>query len=236
MDETGELIRGDILGILAAQELGISSIAAPVSCNTALEKSGFFEHVRRVKIGSPFVIQAMLELQESQTADTEKHKHIIAGYEANGGFLTASELKNHNNGAILSPLPTRDAALPVIAVLAARKKRNIPLSELSKCLPARFTYSGILRNFPSERGIKIIEFFGKHGRKAIEKYLTDFGSVQSIDLTDGCRMIFNNGDIIHFRPSGNAPEFRCYTESSTIQAAKINNNKALKIIEDLEFE
>jgi len=35
-----------------------------------------------------------------------------------------------------------------------------------------------------------------------------FGKPQDIDYTDGVRIIFNNGEISHLRPSGNAPEFR----------------------------
>ncbi|MBU2023279.1 MAG: phosphomannomutase, partial [Gammaproteobacteria bacterium] len=38
--------------------------------------------------------------------------------------------------------------------------------------------------------------------------------VVSIDETDGLRMTLNSGDIVHLRPSGNAPELRCYVESS----------------------
>ena len=39
------------------------------------------------------------------------------------------------------------------------------------------------------------------------------GEVVSIDETDGYRMEFDSGDIVHLRPSGNAPEFRCYVET-----------------------
>jgi phosphomannomutase len=34
-------------------------------------------------------------------------------------------------------------------------------------------------------------------------------------MTDGLRASFANGDIVHLRPSGNAPELRCYTESGS---------------------
>jgi len=38
--------------------------------------------------------------------------------------------------------------------------------------------------------------------------------VLTIDRTDGLRVEFDTGDIVHLRPSGNAPELRCYAESS----------------------
>ncbi|MBD3844056.1 MAG: phosphomannomutase, partial [Campylobacterales bacterium] len=56
-DENGEWLRGDIVGLLTAQLLGIEALAVPVSCNTAIEKSGFFKEVLRTKIGSPYVIE-----------------------------------------------------------------------------------------------------------------------------------------------------------------------------------
>ena len=35
-----------------------------------------------------------------------------------------------------------------------------------------------------------------------------------IDLIDGVRLVCQDGSIVHFRRSGNAPEFRCYVETS----------------------
>jgi phosphomannomutase len=39
-------------------------------------------------------------------------------------------------------------------------------------------------------------------------------SVMNSDTTDGLRITLANNDIIHLRPSGNAPELRCYAESA----------------------
>jgi phosphomannomutase len=38
---------------------------------------------------------------------------------------------------------------------------------------------------------------------------------QTIDTTDGTRLTTEAGDVIHFRPSGNAPELRCYVETAS---------------------
>jgi phosphomannomutase len=46
-------------------------------------------------------------------------------------------------------------------------------------------------------------------------------------------MTFEGSDVVHLRPSGNAPEFRCYTESSTEERAEENNGKALGIVDSL---
>ena len=44
----------------------------------------------------------------------------VVGYEANGGFLTASDITIPDSGEILEALPTRDAALPVLSRRALR--------------------------------------------------------------------------------------------------------------------
>ena len=45
--------------------------------------------------------------------------------------------------------------------------------------------------------------------------ITTFGKVKSIDVTDGLRVTFESSEVLHMRPSGNAPEFRCYNEADS---------------------
>ena len=40
-----------------------------------------------------------------------------------------------------------------------------------------------------------------------------------VDTTDGLRLTLNNGCVIHLRPSGNAPELRCYAEAESPHVA-----------------
>jgi phosphomannomutase len=46
------------------------------------------------------------------------------------------------------------------------------------------------------------------------------GSITHIDTTDGLRLSFAQGEIIHLRPSGNAPELRCYAEADSMSRAE----------------
>ena len=46
-----------------------------------------------------------------------------------------------------------------------------------------------------------------------------FGSVVRLNYTDGIRVWFDTGDIVHIRPSGNAPQLRIYAVSDTAQQA-----------------
>ena len=54
----------------------------------------------------------------------------------------------------------------------------------------------------------------------MEEFLPELGHISFIDLTDGLRMVFENSDVVHFRPSGNAPELRCYVEADSIVRAE----------------
>ena len=56
----------------------------------------------------------------------------------------------------------------------------------------------------------------------IDMLLPNEMHVRTVDQTDGLRVEFDTGDIIHLRPSGNAPELRCYAES-------IDQSQAVKI-------
>lgn len=48
--------------------------------------------------------------------------------------------------------------------------------------------------------------------------------------TDGLRIYFESGEIVHLRPSGNAPEFRCYTEADTESRAVEMNRICMDIM------
>ena len=56
------------------------------------------------------------------------------------------------------------------------------------------------------------------------------GYARAINTTDGLRITFDGGDIIHLRPSGNAPELRCYAESTTPERAATLGEVALEIV------
>ncbi|QLA70471.1 phosphomannomutase [Enterobacter pasteurii] len=208
-DEKGTWLRGDILGLLTSIQLNINALSIPVSCNTAVELTHRFKNVERTKIGSPYVISAFEAL-------TKKYDNV-AGFEANGGYLLATDMII--NGQVLSKLPTRDALLPALMLLIASGNGNI--SSLVENLPQRFTWSDRVKNFDSEKSKQILV----SAVASPEKFLNQLGLAPryctNIDQTDGVRFILDNGDIVHLRPSGNAPELRCYTEAADEGQAKV---------------
>jgi phosphomannomutase len=223
-DERGHWLRGDIAGILCAKFLEADSISTPVSCNTAVEKCSWFAEIRRTRIGSPFVVASMMQA----TAAGAKR---VVGYEANGGFLLNSNIEIA--GKKLCALPTRDAVIVILGILLLAKQQRKKISEFAATLPARFTASDRLKNFPNEKSAEILLKFSSGSeasdKQAIEKIFGELcGRAASLNRTDGLRITFANDEIIHLRPSGNAPEFRCYTEAATDERARTLNSLVLE--------
>lgn len=220
-DQAGNFIRGDFLGIICAAYLKADSVSTTASCNTSLEKSGKFKNINRTKIGSPYVIEAMNQ-------DKKQGWKSIVSYEANGGFLTASDFKI--NGHKLRALPTRDSMLPLLSALALAVELNFTLSQLARTFPQRFVYSQSIKGMPIKTSNKILQkISGGTAAKKQAKKLFDLPSkVIKFDFTDGARMFLTNGEIVHVRPSGNSPELRVYSEADTAIRAKSLTERTLK--------
>jgi len=225
-DERGEWLRGDIAGVLCARALGAAAVVTPISSNTALERSGWFPEVVRTRIGSPYVIAGMQALSARGIGP-------VVGYEANGGFLTDTEIEHE--GRILPALPTRDAVLVAVTLIGAAAAARQPLSALTRSLPMRFTYSDRIKDFPTELSAERLAAF-QTGDLAADRAALDavfgaeVGSVIEVDHTDGIRMTLAEGDILHLRPSGNAPELRAYTEADSAERAQDLNRRSLAIL------
>jgi phosphomannomutase len=160
----------------------------------------------------------LVSKQKPSALSSEAAAIKIVGYEANGGFMVGSDIEL--NGKTLHALPTRDAVLPILIVLSQSHQSALPLSGLLKDLPHRFTASTCIKDVlkgVSDKITNSLEFdklkqddflFAVYADKAI--------SINTINKTDGLRLIISNKDIIHIRPSGNAPELRVYAETSTM--------------------
>lgn len=219
-DATGRWLRGDIVGVLCARALGIDRLATPVSSNTVVEKCGSFERVERTRIGSPYVIAGMQALSGGGAS--------VAGYEANGGFLLATPVRRE--GRELSALPTRDAFIVILAVLAAAREQG-GVSALAAALPPRYTFSDRIKAFPSEQSARILaELDGSEAKlEAIFGKIAQ-SRLAGLDATDGLRLTFDNQEVIHLRPSGNAPELRCYNEADSAERAEALNRDCMALL------
>jgi phosphomannomutase len=226
-DERGNWLRGDVAGVLCANVLGANGVVTPVSSNTVLERSGWFSEIVRTRIGSPYVIAGMQALSARGVTP-------VVGYEANGGFLTESEIRLY--GRRLPALPTRDAVIVAVALIGRARETGKPVSALSASLPNRYTFSDRLKGFPSELSAKRLGAFCSGDEEADRAALDaafgrEFGEVAYVDHTDGIRMTLVNGDVLHLRASGNAPELRAYTESDTAERAQELNARCLAVLD-----
>ncbi|AXA33408.1 phosphomannomutase [Francisella adeliensis] len=227
-DEFGNWLKGDIVGVLVAKYMGIDSIVTPVSSNTVAEKINHFKNIERTKIGSPFVIEAMNSLLNDKT-------NKVAGYEANGGFLTANDIVSVDGNKITA-LPTRDAVLPILAVILMSIEKQCTISELLADLPARYTASSKIDDFATEKSQEILKLILVGESDLLDKIISEYfdgqNALENIDTTDGVRVTLANEDIVHLRPSGNAPELRCYTESSSEEHAQKLNQYCISLIQE----
>lgn len=204
-DERGQWLRGDLLGLLCARELAAGTVVTPVNSTTALDTPGLFPEVRRTRIGSPHVIAGM----------ANPSRLPVVGFEANGGFLLGSAARLE--GGKLAALPTRDAVLPMLLVLAAARRRRCAMSQLAADLPERHSSSGRLQDIDPAACAALLA----DADASEEGMVRLFGERPvCVDRTDGLRATLANGDILHVRPSGNAPELRCYAEATTTVAAE----------------
>jgi phosphomannomutase len=173
-------------------------------------------------------------------------RRAVCGWEANGGFLTGSDITR--NGKTLRALPTRDAMLPILAVLFSAAEQKLSLSDLFDKLPRRYSRAALVKNFPRATSLKILQRFSlpdpcacdvsfsgdsvtitdatgaacgtadiRSSASSIREQLAPFfkaglgfGPITRLNYTDGLRIGFENGDVAHVRPSGNADELRIY--------------------------
>ncbi len=204
---------GDLVGMVTAEFLGADAVVVPISCNDAIDRGPLKTLLEpKTRIGSPFVIAGM-------EAARAQGKRAVCGWEANGGFLTGSDIAR--KGKTLAALPTRDALLPIVTVLVAARERGLPLTGLFAELPGRYSRAALLKDFPKATSLKILARLTPDSpdvRAELEGFFpaeAGFGALAGLDYTDGVRISFDNGDVAHLRPSGNADELRIYAVADT---------------------
>lgn len=218
IDATGEFHRGDALGAVVANWIKADFAAFPVSSSDAVDSFLTSQNVAwmHTKIGSPYVIEAMEDAASSG-------KQRVTGWEVNGGFLLGADLQIGQG--TLKALPTRDAVLPILIALIAANEADSSVADVFAALPARATQAGLIDNFPTEVSKAIVARYS-HDTPEVHAALAEFftaehgfGAITKVNALDGVRIYFDNGDIAHLRPSGNAPQLRIYSVSATQERA-----------------
>ncbi|NGP17871.1 phosphomannomutase [Devosia aurantiaca] len=205
MDGRGAFVRGDVLGLLTARFLGAETVVTPVTSNSGIERTGSFAQVIRTRVGSPYVVAAM------SGADS-----AVVGFEANGGTFIGKGVVAA--GASLPELATRDAVLPILAVLGLAARDGKALDVIVSELPLQHALSDRLQNVPSDRSAAFLSRLTDNADYAA-KLFAPYG-IEKMANIDGLQVTTAEGDMVHFRASGNAPELRCYVEGSSPEKAQ----------------
>ena len=205
MDGRGEFVRGDVLGLLAAQHLGADTVVTPVTSNSAMERTGFFRNVVRTRVGSPYVVEAMADAAGA-----------VVGFEANGGTFVGEGVRV--GGRALEPLATRDAILPLLCALGLAAQQGKTVDQLVGALPLQHALADRLQDVPSDRSGAFLHRLATD--EAYAQRLFEQQGIAGLSQIDGLQFRTRSGDMVHFRASGNAPELRCYVEGSTPEVAR----------------
>jgi phosphomannomutase len=140
---------GDLVGMLTAELLSADAVVVPISCNDGIDRSSLASITEpKTRIGSPFVIAGMEKaLAAGKTA--------VCGWEANGGFLTGSDIAK--DGKVLRALPTRDAVLPIVAILYLSRREGLPLIDIFSRLPKRYSRAALIKQFPRATALAMVK-------------------------------------------------------------------------------
>lgn len=218
-DETGEPVRGDALGLLVARYLSAEVVTTPVTSSSGLERSGPYR-VTRTKVGSPYVIEAMVQ-SISQGYDK------VMGFEANGGVLTGSPFDVE--GRTLRPLPTRDSFLPILAALYTVAVEKRELSQVVGSLKLPVAVSDRIQDYSVDRSKALMAHL-RAAKGNLDAFLDPLGKIAATSDIDGLRVSLEKDEIVHIRPSGNAPEMRCYVEATSRRRAEILLAKTMHLV------
>ena len=200
---------------------------------------------RKTKIGSPFVIAAMYEARETgkqRVVGWEANGGFMTGsaIERNGKTLEALPTRD----ACLPLLAALSAAMQnhcSLVDLFAGLPPRFSKAGLIDQFPQKTSRSLIQRFSPPDDLVQEVDYATEpvtlhlgDGREApasasfaadaaaikeeLQSFFTPaegFGEIARINVIDGVRITFANGEIAHIRPSGNAPQLRIYAVADT---------------------
>ncbi|MBN2369794.1 MAG: phosphomannomutase [Vicinamibacteria bacterium] len=151
---------GDLVGMVVADFLDADAVVVSISCNDGVDRGDLKDRLEpKTRIGSPHIIAGMERA-------LGKDKSRVVGWEANGGFLTGSDIERQ--GRVLRALPTRDAVLPILATLTAASERGWPITRLFERLPRRFSKAALLKRFPRATSLEILRRFSMSDPNVME--------------------------------------------------------------------
>lgn len=251
-----EFISGDLLGLAVAEYLEADAIAVPVSASDAIERYFQETPVAlcRTRIGSPWVIAAMQQQAGARRVGWEANGGFLTGSTlttAHGELpalptrdavlplvcaLHAAKRAGTDIAAWFARFPARFSRAGLLDAVDAASSRAVleQLGPLSNIRRLRYRDDDLLaEDFEGETvALDASARAGALERAAlIAEYLAlplnIEGELVEADALDGLRLYFSSGEIIHLRPSGNAPQLRIYAVADSAARAESLVNSAL---------
>ena len=239
---------GDILGIVTADFVGARAIAVPISVNDAVDAHFRTLGISpaKTRIGSPYVIDAMTHVGWEANGGflTAAPVAIPAGGNLAPlpsrdallpilAALCASLGRGESLASVFSRLPARFGKSGLLRSFPREKAlaiiRRFSLEDSSVLEARRDRSSPATWTLTRMDGTKEIVAVGSplHGQISricdeVGRYFTadnGFADISWVNWMDGVRIGFENEDIAHIRPSGNAPELRLYANAGTPERA-----------------
>lgn len=206
----------------------------------------------KTKIGSPYVTAGMESARSGGArlvcgweanggfllgSDVERHGRVLRALPTRDSFLP-----------IICVLCAAREGKKAVGCLFAQLPKRFGRAALLKRFPRHLSRRIVERFSPADRALREVIFeagsrlyldangnsvpetesraleFGTI-RRGLERYFSadlGFSPVSRLNYVDGVRIVFSNGEVAHFRPSGNADEFRIYAIADTeARAAEI---------------
>jgi phosphomannomutase len=231
---------GDLVGMVTAEFLGARQVVVPISANDAVDL--FFGpagvEVIKTRIGSPHVIAALREVGwEANGGFLTAAPSRVPG----GGTLQPLPTRD----AFLPLLATLYASLGrglTVCECFTRLPPRFNRSAVLRPFPAELNRHWMALVQPDDTGIETVHFGDDNvrlrshadrnesvaepgtateleSRRALWQSFfptrDGFAPIRWFNFLDGVRTGFANGEIIHVRPSGNAPELRVYANADS---------------------
>jgi len=242
-----QFLPGDLLGLVAADFLGADAVAVPISSNDAIEQRLHAGSTRLVKtkIGSPYVVAALAELiserKYERVVGWEANGGLLLGSEVVVGGAPLVPLPTRDSMLpILANLVAAARARSPLSSLWKKLPTRYGRSGLKDHVPVVVSRA-ILRDLVPPGSVMEVTFERGEVRgpggatlgemekaawretaRSLARYFTTglgFGDVVRINVLDGVRVTFSNGDVAHLRPSGNAPQLRIYANADSERRA-----------------
>jgi phosphomannomutase len=239
---------GDLLGMAVAEYLEADAVVVPITCNDGIDRGPLSTVLEpKTRIGSPYVIAGMtaaIKKKKRCVCGWEANGGFLVGSEIKRGgrilqplptrdamlpllsVLSSAREKNlglcefferlpkrYSRAGILKDFP-RSRALAIMRLFTPAAAATVSFAEES--IQAIDVHGNSIKTPEFESELLAI----RTRLSALFPSTAGFGRLSTINYLDGVRITFDDGEVVHLRPSGNADELRIYAVADDAHRAE----------------